>query len=74
MVQSSRNKVLADEFGLSAKFLANERARNNARRVNGLPGESVLIEYGCEDDSELKGGLVNVVRFIVLACPSQRWT
>ena len=55
VVQSSRNKVLADAFGLSAKFLANERARNNARRVNGLPGESVLIEYGCEDDSELKG-------------------
>ena len=51
VVQSSENKVLADEFGLSARFLANERARNNARRVN---GENVLIEYGCEDDSEIK--------------------
>ena len=55
VVQSSENKVLADEFGLRAKFLANERARNNARRVNGLSGENVLIEHGCEDDSEIKG-------------------
>ena len=45
-VQSSRNKVLADEFGLSAKFLANERARNNARRVNGLPGEESSLVGG----------------------------
>ena len=55
VVQSSENKVLADEFGLSARFLANERARNNARRVKGLPGENVLIEYGCEDESEIRG-------------------
>ena len=54
VIQSSENTVLADEFGLSARFLANERARNNARRVTGLPGENVLIEYGCEDESEIR--------------------
>ena len=54
VIQSSENTVLADEFGLSARFLANERAQNNARRVTGLPGENVLIEYGCEDESEIR--------------------
>ncbi|CAE7264193.1 FAD4L1, partial [Symbiodinium sp. CCMP2592] len=49
VVQSSENKVSTGEFGLSARFLANERARNNTRRVKELPGENVLIEYGCED-------------------------
>ncbi|CAE6928711.1 GIP [Symbiodinium sp. CCMP2592] len=53
-VQSSESKVPTGEFGLSARFLANERARNNTRRVKELPGENVLIEYGCEDESEIR--------------------
>ncbi|CAE7257616.1 RE2 [Symbiodinium sp. CCMP2592] len=54
VVQSSESKVPTGEFGLSARFLANERARNNTRRVKELPGENVLIEYGCEDESEIR--------------------
>ena len=71
--QSPANEPTRESCVLSEKFLANERARNRARRVKDLPGDNVLIEYGCEDDSELKFVCVNVAKFIVLACPSRHW-
>ena len=35
------------------EFLEKERARNHCRRVENLPGKDMLIEYACDDDSEI---------------------
>ena len=34
-------------------FLEQERARNRSRRIENLPGKNMLIEYACDDDSEI---------------------
>ena len=35
------------------EFIEKERARNHCRRVENLPGKDMLIEYACDDDSEI---------------------
>ena len=53
MILPSGDNFAKVRLVLSEKFLANEKARHKTRRVGGLPGENVLIEYGCEDESEV---------------------